>query len=147
MLSMSRGQMEALERTQFDRMIGRIQGAIATTLPDTCAAPADVDAAEDARRRINAFGAEIIERGIELGVKLDLQSDQDLAAFIALGLSIKALPQTPPAWVGAWLHQASISGSARLEVIESELARCGADDKALLTILQHMQSARRLVKA
>lgn len=142
MLVIRHDQMEMFERIQFEQMQKRVECAIAAAFPDTCAAP-PVDGAPAGKREANEHARGLVEKGIEHALNLGILEGADLAAFIALGLALRAVAMPPPAWMSGWLARPDTPAATRLAIVEAQLADLAATDAALLAIAERVRTARR----
>lgn len=142
MFSIRAEQLEIFERIQFERMLHRVESAIATVFPETCAAPL-AEGEHPERRKANEPCKGVVGHGIESGVRLGIQDAPDLAAYIALGLAMRETPPKSGAWITNRLRRPDMEGATRLSVIETMLKDLGAGDPALHAISERMAAARR----
>ena len=85
----------------------------------------------------------IVERGIESAVKFDIQDGPDIAAFIALGLSLRLAPAGEAgSWIPDYLNRTGTDGATRLHIIESQLRSLGEDEPALMLVAERVAQAR-----
>ena len=135
-------QFDVLERIQFEKMLRRIESAIATVFPDTCAAP-QAEGKNEKPRTANEHGRSVVEKGIEYAVDLGIGEASDLTAFIALALALREAPPQSVGWITSWLGRPDTAGATKLSIIEAQLVQLGASDPALLAISARVSAARR----
>ncbi len=140
MLKLRTDQFELFERRMFAVFQSRLERAIAQAFPELSA---ESDAAGADRAAPVEGVSEIVERGIERAVDFDLQEAADMAAFIALFLSLRLTPaRSPTDWIRAWLERPDSTGAARLALVEFELDQRAAADPALRHALERIARAR-----
>jgi len=135
-------QLEVFERAHFEKMQQRIEEAIATIFPDTCAIPL-AEGKNAKPRSANEHGKAVVEKGIEYAVDLGIGEASDLTAFIALALALREAPPQSVGWITSWLGRPDTAGTTKLSIIEAQLAQMGASDPALLAISTRVSAARR----
>jgi len=139
-LTLHEKQFEAFERHLFQAMQQRVERAIATTFPalfDPPRPPGDNKA--EGSQQLET----VVARGIEIAVGFDIGNGPDIAAFIALGLALRAAPPgESTTWILECLKREGTPGATRLRMIEWRLRLRAAEDKALAVVAQRVAEAR-----
>ena len=142
MLAISAAQLELFERIQFEKMQHKIECAIATAFPESCAVPSAPDDA-NMPRRANEHGKDVVARGIASGVEIGIVECCDLAAFIALGIALSEGLSGPPDWMTKVLRHANATGVMKLLIIETQLAQRSLRVPALKVVSERVRCARQ----
>ena len=141
MLAIQWPQYYAFERQAFEAKLQCVENAVRRSLePD----PADAGAGAVAVAAMPADALrEIVERSVERCIEFDIDRAPDLAAYVALGLALRAEAVDPiPGWIAAWLNRGDADGPVKMAYIEATLADLGKTDKRLQRVTTRIAKAR-----
>src|SRR5688572_32165903 len=120
MLTLRPEQLEAFEEHLFDQMQVRLERAIAGTFPEFAIASAS--AGDGARVDVPSAEAKgLVERGISSAAEFDIFASADIAAFIAVGVALRAGGSSAPVpeWISDWLNRPDTPGATKMALIEA----------------------------
>lgn len=138
MLRIKPKQMEAFERQALAGVQLRLQRVVAGVFP--ALDPARPNAPPDAQAQLAA----VVDQGIESAVAHGLRACDEWAAFIALGLGLRAHgPGATPEWVADCLKRDDTPGPARLAMVQWYLAEQGRSQPGLAQVQACMARARQ----
>jgi hypothetical protein len=136
MLTFSDQQVTALEERMLQRLQNKLERVTARIFPEIEKGQAGTGAAGI---RI----AQMVETGIERAVGFDIEQPADIAAFIALVLSLRLTPPKSDAdWIRQWLARAGTPGAGKLAVVEFRLTEAQGGEPAFAVCLERMKKAR-----
>ncbi len=147
MLRLRSDQISMFEKRSFDALHARIQRAIERSFPELAtegAIPPAIASRQTALQNTALNLGEFIGQGIERAMTLDMQHAPDIAALIALMLSLRVEPASEPIdWMKPWLTRPDTSGQVRLEMIAFQITQIAGNDLSLQRAAKRMASARK----
>lgn len=150
MLTLRTDQFTLFDKRMFAALQAKVELAIAATFPELRAAAiaAPVEARGDAAESAQDMELHtIVEQGIERAVGYDIQEASDIAAFIALFLSLRLQPpRSPTDWIKSWLERPDTAAETRLGMIGFQLDESGDSDPPLKAAAARMAEARRRLR-